>query len=39
MLTISLHANVKASAEATILTVDSCYSIYETSTMFFALIH
>jgi len=39
MLTISLHANVKTTTEATVLTVVSSYSIYETSTVFFALVH
>jgi len=39
MLTICLHADIKTSAETTVLTVVPRYSIYEASTIFFALVY
>jgi len=38
-LTIDLHANFQASAEATMLTAVSSCTIYEASTIFFALVY
>jgi len=39
MLTVCLHANIKTSAETTVLTVVPSYSIYGASTTFFALVY
>jgi len=39
MLTIHLHANIKTPTKAAMLAVVSSYSIYETSTILFALVY